>query len=64
MTGRPARFKQSDLEKALRAAHTVGAGWTRVRVTTEGDIIIESLSSEAVETTPDKPVAAREDIKL
>ena len=61
MTGRPSTFKQRDLERALRAAKKVGVK-ARVLITKDGNMLIEDAG--AGEPTPEKPVAAREDIRL
>lgn len=64
MTNKPATFKQRDMERALKAMAATGYAWAKVRVTREGDIVIENVPTEDVYATPEKPVAARGDIKL
>lgn len=61
MTNTPATFKQADLERAIRAAKKVGMK-VRVLVTKDGAMLIEDHGT--VEVTPEKPVAARGNIKL
>lgn len=64
MTNTPVIFRQKDVERALRAAMTFGAGMFRVRITKAGDILIEHVEPGAADATPRKAVAARGEIKL
>lgn len=50
----PARFTQADLARAVRAVEQAGEGW-RIRVTKEGEIVVEKVLAQAAEPTLDHP---------
>ena len=65
MSQRPATFTQAEIARALRAVEQVAPGRMRVRVSRDGEIIVEPVDTPPAPIAPDPaPIALLREPRL